>query len=115
MLVTLGVNDDQKLRFLELFGVLVGKSTGSPSGSGGGGGTSVFGVLNDSSLTVGSGADDNDFFGSVDSGDDSGSELDLLPGLFEVDDVDTLSIFMVDVSLHFVVEVQGTEVGIASE
>ena len=54
----------------------------------------------------------NDFFGSVDSSDDSGSELDLLPGLFEVDDVDTLSIFMVDVSLHFVVEIQGTEVGL---
>ena len=115
MLVTLGVNNDQELRFLELDGVLVGKSTGSPSAGGVGSGTSVSSVLDDGSLTVGSGADDNDFFGSVDSGDDSGSELDLLPGLFEVDDVDTLSIFMVDVSLHFVVEVQGTEVGVASE
>jgi len=113
--VALGVDDDQKLGFSELFGVLIGKSTGSPSGRGVGGGTSVLSVLDDGSLTVGSGADNDDFFGSVNGGDDSSGELDLLPGLFEVDDVDTFGVFMVNISAHFVVKVQGTEVSVASE
>ena len=43
---------------LLLDGVLVGKSTGSPSAGGVGSGTSVSSVLDDGSLTVGSGADD---------------------------------------------------------
>lgn len=54
----------------------------------------------------------DDFFGSVDGGDDSSGELDLLPGLFEVDDVDTFGVFMVNISAHFVVKVQGTEVSL---
>ena len=35
-----------------------------------------------------------------------------MPGLFEVDDVDTFGVFMVNISGHFVVEVQGTEVSL---
>jgi len=113
--IALGVNNNQKLGFSELFGVLIGEGTGGPSGGRVGGGTSVLSILDDGSLTVGSGADNDDFFGSVDGGDDSSGELDLLPGLFEVDDVDTFGVFMVNISAHFVVKVQGTEVSVASE
>ena len=50
---------------LLLDGVLVGKSTRSPSAGGGGGSSSVSSVLDNSSLTVGSGADDLEYFRRV--------------------------------------------------
>jgi len=115
LLIRLGVNDNQELGFLELLGVLIGKGTRGPSGRRGGGGTSVFGVLDDGSLSVGSSANNNDIFWLVDGGNDSSSELNFLPGLFNVDDVDTFGIFMVNISVHFVVEVQSSEVGIGTE
>ena len=84
-----GIGDNQKSGLLELTSLvvgLVGKSTGGPSGWSGGDGSGVVSELDDGSLSVGSGRDDDDISGILDGSDGSGSELDLLPGLLEVHD-----------------------------
>ena len=46
------------------------------------------------------------------SSDDSSSELNLLPGFFNVDVMSTVSTSMSDVFLHVVVEIEGTNVSL---
>ena len=52
----------------------------------------------------------DDIFSSLDGDDSSGSELNLLPGVLEVDDVNTSGVFVVDVSFHVEIEVDGSDV-----
>ena len=47
------------------------------------------GELEDSTLAVGASADASNVGGVVDSGNDAGGEDDLLPGLANVNDMDT--------------------------
>jgi hypothetical protein len=52
----------------------------------------------------------NDVEGVLDGHDDSGGELNLLPGVFDVDDVNTLRVSSSGVSGHGVIAVLGSEV-----
>ena len=54
----------------------------------------------------------HDVFRVSNSSDDSSSELNLLPGFLNVDVVSTISTSMSDVSLHVVVEIEGTNVSL---
>lgn len=88
LVVNSGVSDNDDSGLLERSGDVVGEGTRGESASDGVG-TSEAGVLEDSSVTVRSGRDDTDISRVVDGGKDSGSEDDLLPGLADVEEVDT--------------------------
>lgn len=77
---------------------VVGKVTWGES-AGDRGSTSVGSKLQRSSLTEGSSGAYNDIGGVWDGGDDSSSQHNLLPGLGDVNDVDTVWSGLVDVSL----------------
>jgi len=108
------VTDDDKSWLLELLGVLVGKRTGGPFTSEVVG-TGVIGELEDSSLSVLSVRDDKDILGIVDSGDDSSSNHHLLPGLGEMEEMETILGSGVDVWLHLLGAVHGSDMDIGSE
>jgi len=109
-----GVGDDDQTGLLERSGDVVGEGTGGEATSDGGG-TSVGGELEDGTLTVGTGRDDTDIGGVVDGSDDTGSQNDLLPGLANVDDVDTIGTGLPEVVLHVNLEVLGAEVALSSQ
>lgn len=90
LVVGSGIGDNQKSGLLERSGDVVGERSGGES-AGNGGGATVVGKLEHGSLSVGSGRDGDDISGVGDGGDDSGGQLDLLPGLANVDDVHTIS------------------------
>jgi hypothetical protein len=75
--------------YVLLLGVLIGKSSGSPSGGGGGDASSVVGIFDDGSLSIGSGGDNDNVFGVFNGNDDSGGKLDLLVDFFNVDDMNS--------------------------
>lgn len=89
LVVGSGIGDDQQTGLLERSGDVVGERSGGES-AGNGGGATVVGELEHGSLAVGSGRDGHDIGGVGHGGDDSGGKLDLLPGLSDVDDVDTV-------------------------
>merc|ERR1719498_1075689 len=93
------VADDDESWLLELLGVLVGKSTWSPLSTEVVG-LGVGGELEDSSLGVLSVGHDQNILGVLDGGNDSSRDHELLPGLGDVEVVDTLLVSGVDVGLH---------------
>ena len=109
-----GVGDDQEAGLTELLGDLVGEGTGGEA-SGDGLGAGVVGELKDSAHAVGAGGDGDDVLGVLDGDDDAGSEHELLPGLANVEDVDTVVAAAPDVLLHAVVRVAGTGVDAGTE
>jgi hypothetical protein len=113
--VRLRVSDDDDSGFLVLEGLVIGKSTRSPSGRGSGLAVGETSELDGSSLTIDSGADNHNVFRVSNSGDNSGGELNLLPGFFNVDVMSTVSTSVSDVSLHVVVEIEGTNMSIGSQ
>ena len=88
-------NNDQSW-FLERSGDVVGERTWGES-TGNWGSTGVGSVLQDSSLTVGSGRDSNNIFWVWNGSNDSGSQDNFFPGLTNVDNVDTIWSSLVDV------------------
>lgn len=88
LVVDSGVGDDDDSGLLEGLGDVVGEVTWGES-AGNGLGTGETSELQDSSVTVWSGRDDTDVVGVVDGGKDSGSKDEFLPGLADVQDVDT--------------------------
>lgn len=88
LVVGQGVGDNDQTRLLEGTGDVVGEGTGGEATSDGLG-TSVGSELQGSTLTVGTGRDDANVSGVLDGDDDTGSEDDLLPGLADVDDMET--------------------------
>ena len=60
----------------------------------------VTGKLENSPLTVGPARDDEDVLRVLDGGDGSGGQHQLLPGLFQVDDVDSIITTLEDVRHH---------------
>lgn len=92
------VGDDDEARLLERAGDVVGEVTrgeaASNSSSAG-----VVGELQDGTLTVGAGRDGNDISGLGDGSNDAGSKDQLLPGLADVNDVDTIRSGLVNVGL----------------
>ena len=124
-----GVRDDDQTGLLERPGNVIGERTGGEA-TGDGLGTGVGGELQDGTLAVGTGADDADIGRVINGGDDAGSENDLLPvgrenqqpirvssffpfrdlefhrrrlnvpGLANVQDVDTIGTSLPEVRLH---------------
>ena len=83
-----GVGDDDQAGLLEGAGDVVGEVTGRETASNRLR-ASVCGELEDRTVAVRAGGDDTDIVRVLDGGDDTGSENDLLPGLANVDNVDT--------------------------
>ena len=76
-------------------------------------GASVLGELEDGALAVGAGALDDNVSRVLDGHNDAGRELQLVPGLAEVHDVDTVSLATLPhVALHLEVAVLGAEVAL---
>ncbi len=87
LVVDAGVRDDDQAGLLERAGDVVREATGGEASSDRLC-ASVCGELEDCTVAVGTSGDDTDVVGVVDSGDDTGGEYELLPGLADVDDVD---------------------------
>ena len=87
-MVDSGVGDDDHSGFLEGLGDVIGEVTGGES-TGNGLSTGETSHLEDSSVTVRSSRDDGNVCGVLDGGENSGSKDELLPGLTDVEDVDT--------------------------
>lgn len=134
-----GVGHNDEARLLERTGDVVGEVTGGET-TGNGSGTSVCSELQDRTLTVGTGRDDTDIGGVVDGSDDTGSQDNLLPierdtldsntrcfpdsrhrspsnipGLANVDDIDTIGTGLPEVGLHVHLEVLGPEVALSGK
>mmetsp|Transcript_3734 Transcript_3734/g.9711 ORF Transcript_3734/g.9711 Transcript_3734/m.9711 type:complete len:316 (+) Transcript_3734:322-1269(+) len=103
------VGQDKKSGLLVLVGDLVGEGSWGVS-SWEGLGASVLGELQDGALSVGSSGQDGDVLWVLDGADHAGGHLKLLPGLAEVEDVESVLPPAVDVSLHLMVAVLRTEV-----
>lgn len=102
------VGDDHQSWLLERTGDVVGEVTWGES-AGNWGGTGVGSELQDSSLAESSGRAHDNVGGVRDGSDDSGSQNDLLPGLGDVDDVDTVWSGLVNVRLVVDLDVSKTE------
>ena len=108
------VGDDDETRFLERTGDVVGEGTGGESASDGRS-ASLSGELENGTVTVLATRDDTDVGGVLDGSKDTGSEDDLLPGLANVEEVDTVSTTLVDVRSHLLVGVLGADVSLGGE
>ena len=69
------------------------------------------GELEDGPLGVRSAGADEHVLGVLNGGDGAGSEQDLLPGLLQVDDVDSIILLLEDVLLHGLLAVVGANMG----
>lgn len=114
LVVSAGVGDDEDTGLRELSLDLVGERTGDEAASHVLG-TSVLGVLEDSTLSEEADGADTDVSGVLNSNDDTGGEHELLPSGVEVEDVDAVLGTGVDVALHLVRAVLGSEVDVRSE
>jgi hypothetical protein len=85
-----GVGDNDQTGLLEGTGDVVGEGTGGKATSNSLG-TGVRSELQGSTLTVGAGRDDANVGRVLNGNNDTGSENNLLPGLADVDDVETYS------------------------
>lgn len=88
LVVNTGVGDDDQTRFLERLGDVVGEVTRGESSSDSLS-SGVGSELEDGTVTVRTSRDNANIVGVLDGSDDTGSEDDLLPGLSNVDNVDT--------------------------
>ncbi|GMS87438.1 hypothetical protein PENTCL1PPCAC_30478, partial [Pristionchus entomophagus] len=114
LVVNTGVRDDQKSGLLEVSLGLVSKATGLET-SEDSGGSSVGGELEKSTLGVRASRDDDDVGGVLNGGDGTSSQEKLLPGLAEVDDVDSIKTSLVYVVLNLEVDVGGSNVGLGGQ
>jgi len=101
------VTDNDESWLLELLGVLIGKTSWGPFSTKVRG-LGVSGELENSSLSILSVGDNKDISWVVNGGDDSSGNHELLPGLGDVKVMDTLLISGVDVWLHGLGGVLGT-------
>lgn len=114
LLVKAGVSDNEKTGLLEVLGDLVGEGTRGETGREGLA-AGVVGELEDSALAVGAGSDGDNVGGVLNGHNDASSKLDLLDGLADVEDVDTIAVAAPDVGAHLVVAVGGADVDLGSE
>ena len=137
------VGHDNETGLLERAGDVVGEVTGGET-TGNGGGTGVVSELEDSTLAIGTSRDHTDVGGVVDGSDDTGSQDNLLPvicflrvriprsnlqspnfnhalsllhipGLADVQDMDTVGAKLPEVRLHVSLEVLGTQVALSRQ
>lgn len=90
-MVNTGVGNDNETGLLEGPGDVIGEATGGETTSDGLS-TSVSGVFENGTVTVGTSRDDTDVVGVLDSCDNSCGENELFPGLSNVDKVNTYGI-----------------------
>jgi len=114
LVVSAGVGDDEEAGLLELGLDLVGEGTGDEAASRELS-SGVLGELEDGALTEEADGAGDDVLRVFDGGDDTGGEDELFPSHVEVDDVDTFLGAGVDVLVHVVGDVLGTEVAVTSE
>lgn len=114
LVVGAGVGDDEEAGLEELGLDLVREGTGDEA-AGGELGAGVLGELEDGALAEEADGAGHDVLRVLDGGDDAGGEDELLPGHVEVDDVDALLGAGIDVLVHGVGDVLGTEVAVGSE
>jgi hypothetical protein len=114
LVISSWVADNDKSWLQEFLGVLIGKGTWGPlstevvsSGVGS--------ELEDSSLGVGSAGDNEDILWVLNGSNDSSSKHELLPGLTNVEVVDSLLVSGVTVVLHLLRATVGTNVRSSSE
>jgi len=107
VVINSGVGEDEESGLNELFGVLIGKHTGSPS-SGDTAALGIFWEFVDGSLSVESSRDSNDGAGVGDGSNDSSSSLDLLVLLLDIEHVNTTGLFVPDVFGHLLGAVLST-------
>lgn len=88
LVVNTGVGDDDQAGLLERTGDVVGEGTRGETASDRVS-ASVGSVLKDRTVTVWASGDDTDIVRVVDGSDDTGGQNELLPGLSNVQDVDT--------------------------
>jgi len=114
LMITSWITDDNESWLLELLGVLIGKGTWSPLSSkvvslG------VGGELEDSSLSILSVGDNKDILWVVDGSYHSSGKHHLLPGSGNVQEMNTVLVSSVDVWLHLLGAVLGSNVNSGSE
>jgi hypothetical protein len=133
-----GIGDNDEAGFLEGSSNVVGEVTRGETTSDGDG-TGVCGKLQDSALTVGASRDDTDIGRVVNSCDDTGCEDDflpvvnmleyslcllqrlrssqniLIPGLANVDDIDSIRASLPEVRFHVNLQILRSEVALASQ
>jgi len=116
LVVETGVAHDQETGLEELLGVVVGEGTGNPLS------TEVVGAGVSSELEHGALGEltrrhDEDvvLVLGLDGGDDPGGDHDLLPGLGQVEVVDTVAVAPVDVVAHLLGHVLGTNVHLGGD
>jgi len=109
-----GIGDDQQTGLSEVSGDIIGQGTGGPA-TGARLGADVLRALQDGTGTIGSLRADQDVLGVLSGDDDTGSGLDLLPGLHQVDDVDTGLLTLESVVLHGLHDILGSQMGLADQ
>lgn len=114
MMVGSWITNNDKSWLLEFLGVLIGKGTWGPLSSevvslG------VGGELKNSSLGILSVGDNEDISWVINSSDDSSSDHHLLPGLGDVQIVDTLLVSGIDVWHHLLGAILGSNMDSGSE
>jgi hypothetical protein len=136
-----GISDDNQAGFLEGAGDVVSEVTGGETTCDGNG-SGVCGELQDSALAIGTGGDDADIGWVVNGGDDAGCENNLLPvkrkyirnapfssffqfadmrrdssipGLANIQDVDSIRASLPEVWLHVNLHVLGSQMALSCE
>jgi len=109
LVIGAGVGEDQQTWLEESLLDLVSEGSRGVT-SGNGVSASVSSKLQDGSLSLRLGRDNADIGGVLDGHNNSGCKLELLPGLADVDQVNTVGTTLVNVSLHSGLKTGGTEV-----
>merc|ERR1719268_699957 len=109
-----GVGDEEKPGLPEGSLDLVSEGSGGEAASNGRA-ANVPGELEDSTLSIGAAGDHIDILWVLDSSNGPGSKNQLLPGLLQVDDVDTIGLLLEDVLLHRGLAVVRPDVGGGSQ
>lgn len=114
LVVDSGVSDDDDSGLPEGSGDVVGERSGSES-AGNGAGTGVGGEFEDSSVAEGSAREDTDCCRVLYGCEDPGGEDELLPGLAEVEEMNTVSSTLIYIVFHGLLAVLGSYVDLGGE
>jgi hypothetical protein len=89
-----GISNNQQARLDEVSLDLIGECSRGVTSSHGGS-SSIFGELQDSTLSVGLGRNNTNISGVLNGSNNTGSQDKLLPSLLEINDVDSFNIISV--------------------
>jgi len=114
LMVSPGVGHHQEAGLAERGLDLISEGAGGEA-TGDGAAAGIPGELEDGPLGVGAAGAHEHVLGILNGGDGASSEQDLLPGLLQVDDVDSIILLLEDVLLHGSLGVGRPEVGGGSQ